>query len=557
MALPSIARRLRTKHPLCLSLTLLHHHHHHPITNSPYSSLSLHPRLSQPFHPTSIVPSQTPRHFSTLRPFSAEIPHHPLGFNGQRFNTDHSHNLGLTQFLELLTSTAGLASEADAVAFLDESGVEPKRDTVFQAIWELRGDWKLAFLGFKWGEKWGCCDEEACSLMVWVFGSHRKFSTAWCLIRDLNQALIDTRRAMLIMIDRYASANHPRKAIKTFQIMEKFRLSPDQEAFHILLNALCKNGNMEEAEEFMLVSKKFFPLEVEGFNIVLNGWCNISVDVYQAKRVWREMSKYCITPDATSYTHMISCFSKVGNLFDSLRLYDEMKKRDWVPGLKVYNSLIYVLTRENCFKEALKVLDKVKEIGLQPDATTYNSMIGPLCESKKIEEAQQMLSSMINDNLSPTIETYHAFLQSPGSKATVEVLNRMKKANLGPNGNTFLMILEKFFILEQPGKALEIWNEMKNYGVVPDSTHYTSMVQGLATCGLLAKAKELLAEMTSNGIPEDPKLKKLLKKPIGGSVKGKRRVRQVNQAKRINLKQDRVVRSRSPRQSRKKKTSSE
>ncbi|XP_040369561.1 pentatricopeptide repeat-containing protein At1g80880, mitochondrial isoform X2 [Rosa chinensis] len=517
MALPSIARRLRTKHPLCLSLTLLHHHHHHPITNSPYSSLSLHPRLSQPFHPTSIVPSQTPRHFSTLRPFSAEIPHHPLGFNGQRFNTDHSHNLGLTQFLELLTSTAGLASEADAVAFLDESGVEPKRDTVFQAIWELRGDWKLAFLGFKWGEKWGCCDEEACSLMVWVFGSHRKFSTAWCLIRDLNQALIDTRRAMLIMIDRYASANHPRKAIKTFQIMEKFRLSPDQEAFHILLNALCKNGNMEEAEEFMLVSKKFFPLEVEGFNIVLNGWCNISVDVYQAKRVWREMSKYCITPDATSYTHMISCFSK----------------------------------------EALKVLDKVKEIGLQPDATTYNSMIGPLCESKKIEEAQQMLSSMINDNLSPTIETYHAFLQSPGSKATVEVLNRMKKANLGPNGNTFLMILEKFFILEQPGKALEIWNEMKNYGVVPDSTHYTSMVQGLATCGLLAKAKELLAEMTSNGIPEDPKLKKLLKKPIGGSVKGKRRVRQVNQAKRINLKQDRVVRSRSPRQSRKKKTSSE
>ncbi|KAL6134217.1 hypothetical protein ACLB2K_066450 [Fragaria x ananassa] len=443
------------------------------------------------------------------------------------------------------------------MAFLDESGVEANRDMVLLAIWELRGDWKLAFLGFKWGEKRKCCDEEACSLMVWVLGSHRKFSTAWCLIRDLNQALMDTRRAMLIMIDRpknylkrlllsaydiiYASANHPSKAIKTFQIMEKFRLSPDQEAFHVLLNALCKNGNMEEAEEFMLVSKKFFPLEVEGFNIVLDGWCNISVDVYQAKRVWREMSKYCITPDATSYTHMISCYSKVGILFDSLRLYDEMKKRDWVPGLKVYNSLIYVLTRENCYKEALKVLDKGKEMGLQPDAATYNSMIGPLCESKKLEEARQILSAMINDNLSPTVETYHAFLQSADSTGTLEVLDRMKKANLGPNGNTFLIILEKFFILEQPQKALEIWNEMKNHGVVPESTHYTVMVKGLAICGLFTKAKELLAEMTSNGFSEDPKLKKLLKKPIGGSVKGKRRVRQLKQAKRINLKQDRIA----------------
>ena len=84
--------------------------------------------------------------------------------------------------------------------------------------------------------------------------------------------------------------------------MEKFRLSPDQQAFHSVLNALCKYGNVEEAEEFMFVNKKLFPLETEGFNIILNGWCNISLDIFEAKRVWREMSKCCITPDATSYT---------------------------------------------------------------------------------------------------------------------------------------------------------------------------------------------------------------------------------------------------------------
>ncbi|CAN6570392.1 unnamed protein product [Malus baccata var. baccata] len=555
MALPAIARRLRSKHfQLFLSRTLLPSISYSP--SPPCSSQPLLRDLCQTFHRTLLVLPQTPRHFSTLQPFSAQTLNDPLGFNGQRFNTDHPRDSRFTHFLELLKRAADFASEAEAMAFLDESGIEVDGETVLLVIWELREDWKSAFLAFQWGEKWGCCNEEACSLMVWILGSHKKFSTAWCLIRDLHRALMDTRRAMLIMIDRYASANDPCKAIKTFQVMDKFRLTPDQEAFHILLNALCKYGNIEEAEEFMLVNKKLFPLETESFNIILNGWCNISVDVFEAKRVWREMSKCCVTPDATSYTHLISCFSKVGKLFDSLRLYDEMKKRGWIPGISVYNSLIYVLTYENCFKEALKILDKLKKEGLQADATTYNSMICPLCESEKLEEARQMLSAMIADNLSPTTETYNAFLQSTGLEGTLEILNRMKKASLGPSSSTFLMILGKFFRLEQPEMALKIWTEMKQYGVVPDSAHYTVMVQGLAACRLLIKAKEIFSEMKTNGFVEDPKLKRLLEVP-GSRVKGKRRRIPVKQATKVNQKQGSTKRWNGLRKSRKKKASIE
>lgn len=83
---------------------------------------------------------------------------------------------------------------------------------------------------------------------------------------------------------RYASANNSAKAIQTFNFMDKFRLTPDQEAFHALLTALSKYGNVEEAEEFMLVNKKLFPLNTESFNIILNGWCNITKDIYEAKK---------------------------------------------------------------------------------------------------------------------------------------------------------------------------------------------------------------------------------------------------------------------------------
>lgn len=450
--------------------------------------------------------------------------------------------------IEAIQKADQFSSKDEAIEVLDKAGVKPKQDLVYWAIWDLRGEWKLAFLVFKWGEKWGCLGGKVWALMIWVLGNHRKFSTAWCLIRELHRSSMDIRRPMLVMIDRYTSANDPSKAIETFQLMEKFRMTPDTKAFHTLLTSLCKHGNIEEGEEFMLLNRKLFPLETEGFNIILNGWCNISLDVFEAKRIWREMSKYCIIPNAASYTNMISCFSKVGNLFDSLRLYDEMKKRGWTPGIEVYNSLMYILTRENCLNEALKIMDKMKEAGFQPDSTTYNSMIVPLCESSKLEEARTVLASMIGESVGPTIETYHALLEGASVDATLEFLNLMKKTGLGPNRDSFLLIFSKFFKLKQPENALRIWEEMKRYEVLPDSAHYTLLVEGLATCGLLIKARELYGEMILSGMLDDPKLKKLLNEPVQHSIRQRgeeepiRSVRNVRKGTQIRRGKSKVIR---------------
>lgn len=320
----------------------------------------------------------------------------------------------------------------------------------------------------------------------------------------------------ICVFNRYTAANDPCKAIKTFHIMEKFRLSPDQEAFYTLLTALCKHGNVEDAEELMFQNKKLFPMETEGFNIILNGWSNVALDIFEAKRIWREMSKCCIVPNATTYTLMISCFSKFGNLFDSLRLFDDMKKRGWIPGLEVYNSLIYVLTHENCLTEALKILGKIKEMGLQLDSASYNCMIRPLCKAKKLEEARTILAAMIGENLGPTTETYHAFLEGASYEETFEVLKQMRTAGFGPNGDTFLLILDNLFKLDQPENALKVWVEMKQFDVVPGSEHYKVLIEGLTKFGWLVKARELYAEMRSKGFLDDPKLKKLLKDPVEG-----------------------------------------
>ncbi|XP_015070558.1 pentatricopeptide repeat-containing protein At1g80880, mitochondrial [Solanum pennellii] len=513
MRLLSIARRLYSARPIAFK---------HIIGYQHPSLFAARPEIRRHFFVAFRQPSV--RHCSTIPPklpfFSSgnSTSYEIINFDKCVNTLREKYHIGVNEFVGIVQKASNFGSGDEAILFLDEYGVKPNQELVFLVIWELRDQWKLAYLVFKWGEKCKCLDENTWCLMIWILGNHSKFSTAWSLIRDLLQMSTDIQQAVLIMIDRYAAANNAGKAIHTFQILEKFSMSPDQRTLLTFLNILCKHGFIEEAEEFMLINKKLFPLEIDGFNIILNGWCNIVVDIFEAKRVWREMSKCCIEPNGTSYSHMISCFSKVRNLFDSLRLYDEMQKRGWVPGLEVYNALVYVLTCENCVKEALKIIDKVKHMGLRPDSSTYNLMICPLCESSKLDEARSILALMEEDNISPTIETYHAFLASASLEGTVEVLNTMRKAGVGPNGETFLLILDRFMKLKQPETALRIWLEMKQYEVVPESAHYSLLVGGLLECRLYSKARELYAEMKSNGF-DDPGLRKFLE-PAGPRGQG-------------------------------------
>lgn len=378
-------------------------------------------------------------------------------------------------------------------------------------LWELRRDWESAIIAFRWA---GDCVLEspwAWHLMIWVLGKQRRFDLAWMVLRRMHQKSLRPRRALIIMIERYVSANEVGKAIKTFHALEKFNVKADLDAFYALLRALCKSKNIEEAEELLLLNRYFFPLETAGFNIVLDGWCNILVDLIQAKRVWREMAKYCITPDGTSYTYMIGCLAKHGNLFDSVRFYDEMKKRGWIPNIRVYNYLIYVLTRENCMKEAHSIFNKIMEAGLQPDLETYNCMILPLCEAHKLDEAQEMMKMMISGGVRPSMDTYHAFVNIEDFGGIFKLIERMKEDGIRPNECTFLLIFNNFFRLGKSESALKMWREMSKYDVVPDIVHYITMIKGLAADGWIPKAMEFYGDMKSKGFPADPELELLFK----------------------------------------------
>ncbi|GER48508.1 pentatricopeptide repeat-containing protein [Striga asiatica] len=148
------------------------------ISSTPLPSPAIH--LSRAFHRTPHRPVEHAPHFQN----SYQI----VDFSKQLDEMKQETQLGLRGILERAEKAKDFASGDEAIAFLDGSGVKPDNDLIFSAIWALRDDWKLAFLAYKWGEKWGCVVHKTWCLMVWLLGNHQKFSTAWTLIHELHQA---------------------------------------------------------------------------------------------------------------------------------------------------------------------------------------------------------------------------------------------------------------------------------------------------------------------------------------------------------------------------------
>lgn len=141
-------------------------------SNSSFSSQALHQTVSLHCHPQS-------------------QDYAPFNFN---FNLDDPT---LPQFLESLKKVANSSSQEEGLHLSDFEG---NRDLICTAIWALREEWKPALLAFQWNCHHN--DEKVCNLMIWVLATHGKFSTAWCIIRDMHRSSLSTRQAMLIIIDR-------------------------------------------------------------------------------------------------------------------------------------------------------------------------------------------------------------------------------------------------------------------------------------------------------------------------------------------------------------------
>lgn len=403
---------------------------------------------------------------------------------------------------------------------LDQCEVTVSPELVSEVLSRVRYDWEAAFTFFLWAGKqpnYGHSLREYHS-MISILGKMRKFDTAWALIDEMRASSLITPQALVIMIRKYCAVHDVGKAINTFYAHKRFKFDLGIEEFQNLLSALCRYKNVSDAEHLLFCNQNVFPLSTRSFNIILNGWCNLSPNSREAERFWMEMRKRKLKLDVVSFASIISCYSKTGNLNKVLKLFNQMKQMGIEPDRKVYNAVIHSLAKGGLVKEAINLMKSMEEEkGIVPNAVTYNSLMKPLCKLRRLEEAREVFTEMVQRGVSPTIRTYHALFRILRTGEQVfGFLENMRRTGCCPNHDTYIMLIRKLCRWQQIHDVFKLWKEMIENGFNPDRSSYIVMIHGLFLNGKLEEAHKFYVEMKEKQLLPEPKTEEMIQAWVSG-----------------------------------------
>ncbi|KAH8495733.1 hypothetical protein H0E87_018790 [Populus deltoides] len=306
----------------------------------------------------------------------------PLLFEPQVSNADK-----LSEILKKRYS-----SEAAVVKALNESGIDATNELVSQILMRFDSHCVVAFGVFIWAKNQTSYvhTPELYDYMIDILGKFKKFSLMWNLVEQMKglNGYVSLATASKVM-RRLAKARKYKDAIDVFRGIEKYGVSKDREALNVLMDALVKEGDVEDAHSAFLEFKDCITLDCSSFNILIHGYCKARMFVV-ARKIMEEMEKH----------------GQSGRIKDAWDVFEDMEKQGVCRNLWVYNTMISSACAHSQGGSALKLLERMEGDSCKPDVKTYAPLLKMCCRRKSVKLLKFLLSHMFKNNVSVDLGTY-------------------------------------------------------------------------------------------------------------------------------------------------------
>ncbi|KAL0414038.1 UNVERIFIED_CONTAM: putative pentatricopeptide repeat-containing protein, mitochondrial [Sesamum radiatum] len=149
-----------------------------------------------------------------------------------------------------------------------------------------------------------------------------------------------------------------------FNEMLDNKIFPDLWTFNILVDAICKEGMVEEAENVLeiMVQRNVCP-DIVTYNVLMDGYC------------LRGQMDTGVTPNIIAYSIVIDGLCKGGKLDIARDLFNQLPSKGLQPNVTIHNIIIGSLCREGLAEDAKVLLSEMEKSGCAPDSVTYRVMI--------------------------------------------------------------------------------------------------------------------------------------------------------------------------------------
>ncbi|XP_073050944.1 uncharacterized protein [Primulina eburnea] len=349
--------------------------------------------------------------------------------------------------------------------------------------------------------------------MINSLGKGREFDSAWRLILD--QVDGDARErpdfdTFAIMIRRHARSGNPFGAIRAFKYASTLgiscQLNSENNLLEILLDSLCKEGQVRVASEYIdkyKVENPSWSPSIRVYNMLLNGWFRLR-KLKHAERLWEHMKKENIKPTVVSYGTLIEGLCRMRRPDMALNLIDEMKMEGVEPNAIVYNPIIDALGEEGRFEEALSMLERFSILESGPTISTYNSLVKGFCKAGDLVAACRILQTMLNKKCVPTLTTYNYFFRyfSKCRKLKDGLTLYTKMIGLGyePDRLTYHLLVKMLCKEQELDLAMQIITDMRSKGCDLDLSASTMLIHLLCKLRCFDDAIAEFEDMIRRGI---------------------------------------------------------
>ncbi|CAJ0769422.1 18119_t:CDS:1, partial [Entrophospora sp. SA101] len=266
-------------------------------------------------------------------------------------------------------------------------------------------------------------------------------------------------------------------AIKVYETMLKYNISPNVVTFTILIEGFGMSGELEKALEY--------------FNIMTN--------------------KYNIKPNVKTYTSLIKALVKTKNLEKAEQVWYQMIKEGIKPERATYKVLKHINDDNYLFprtpqkiKDAIYRLDLIKNIhNVDTVYELYKNFIKLNFKNKYNNTNDNSALAHKDIDSKTDVCSFTMFisifsLRFGDMQKSLEIFQAMLKYKIKPNTITFTKLIEGFANLGKLENSLKIFNLMKSCNVKPNIHTYASLIKGYISIRENEKAKKIYDEMLEN-----------------------------------------------------------
>ncbi|XP_077240068.1 tetratricopeptide repeat (TPR)-like superfamily protein [Tasmannia lanceolata] len=403
---------------------------------------------------------------------------------------------------------------------LDESGIKVSPELAEEILKRFENAGMHAYRFFEWAEKQRNYSHSVKSyhIMIGSLAKIRQYQIMWDLVKSMGSKGILNIETFGVIMRKYARAQKVEEAVYTFNVMDKFGVTPNLDAFNSLLSALCKSKNVRKAQEIFDCMKDRFIPNSKTYSILLEGWGK-DPNLPKAREVFRVMVDSGCDPDIVTYGIMVDLLCKAGRVEEAIGVVRDMDSMGCRPTSFIYSVLVHTYGSEKRIRDAINTFLEMERNGIKADVAVYNALVSAFCRVNKFEDVFKVLKEMDHKGIVANSRTYNIILNSLisfGENDEAFRVFRLMIKRCDPDSDTYTMMIKMLCESDKLELALKVWKYMGIKRFVPGMHTFSVLINGLCEKSEVSKACMLLEEMIEKGIrPPGPtfgKLKQLLLK---------------------------------------------